>query len=92
MRPRGRYSTMRTDLTMMEPSSGSPGQNPMLMFDVLSISPPAISDAPSTPVALAANGRWKEILELTVPETGRLTARLDPAGDYAEDNTVAEVI
>lgn len=38
------------------------------------------------PFALAANGRWQEILELTIPETGRLTARLDPADDYAEDN------
>ncbi|MEE8452959.1 MAG: BatA and WFA domain-containing protein [Thermoguttaceae bacterium] len=42
------------------------------------------------PVALAANGRWQEILELTVPESGRLTARFDPADAYAEDNTAVQ--
>ena len=44
------------------------------------------------PVKLAANDRWQEIIELTVPETGKLTARLDPADDYAEDNTVVRDI
>ncbi|HYW80753.1 MAG TPA: VWA domain-containing protein, partial [Thermoguttaceae bacterium] len=40
------------------------------------------------PVVLAANGRWTQTLELTVPESGQLTARLDPADDYADDNTM----
>jgi len=37
---------------------------------------------------LPANDRWRKVLELTVPESGRLTARLEPADDYSKDNTV----
>lgn len=37
-------------------------------------------------ISLSANGRWQQVLEETIAQPGRLTARLDPGDVYPADN------
>ena len=37
-------------------------------------------------ISLSANGRWQQVLEETIAQPGRLSARLDPGDAYPADN------